>query len=59
MDIVVKAVDWLYAHAVEIMAILGGLHAIAKITPWEADNKIVDFLLKLFKRIGLQPAPKE
>jgi len=57
MEAISHIVEWVYSHGVEILAILGGLHAVAKITPWEADNKIVDFLLKLFKRIGLQPRP--
>ena len=57
MEVFSKVVEWVYSHAVEILAILGGLHAVAKFTPWEADNKIVDFLLKVFKRIGLQPRP--
>lgn len=57
MGIVNRIIEWIYSHGVEILAILGGLHAVAKITPWEADNKVIDFLLKLFKRIGLQPRP--
>ena len=55
MELINQAYQWITTHGIEILAILGGLHAIAKITPTEADNKVIDFLFKLLRRIGLQP----
>ena len=56
-------ITWLQAHWIEVLAILGGAHAIAKVivawTPTPTDDNIlagiVAFLKKIVQIIGLQP----
>ena len=36
-----------------VLAVLGGFSVLAKITPTEADDKVVNFLLNLVHKIGL------
>ena len=58
--------DALKNNWVEIMALIGGVHAVAKVivswTPTQKDDKIlsniVNFVLKVVKIVGLQPEKK-
>jgi len=36
-----------------ILAILGGASILARLTPTEVDNKIIDAILRLIKTLGL------
>lgn len=51
--------EWIGKHWVEILAVIGGLHAIAKVvvswTPTEKDNRFLAWVEKIFRTIGLQP----
>ena len=54
--------DWLGEHWIEILAVVGGLHAVAKIvvnwTETKVDNKILAKVETVFRLIGLQPKGK-
>ena len=52
------SVDWAEAGKALLM-ILGGASIIAKITPWEADNKFIDKILALINKLGLTKYDKE
>jgi len=54
--------SWFAAHWVEVLGVVGGLHAVAKVivnlTPTETDNKILASIEKLVRFVGLQPKGK-
>lgn len=54
-------INWITQHWVEITAAVGGLvtvaSIIAKLTPWEADDKIVQFLIDALHMVALQKKP--
>lgn len=57
------AYNWIISHPIEVLGIVGGLHAIAKVvvslTPTDIDNKVLAALANvvksIFQVIGLQP----
>lgn len=61
-----NVIQWVEENWVQVLAIVGGLHAIAKVivawTPTPKDDavlgKVVDFALRLVKVFGLQPKGK-
>lgn len=52
-----NAVHWVTANwaaiGVAILAVLGAFSAIAKLTPTQSDDKIVEFLYKIIHTLGL------
>lgn len=38
-----------------LFAVVGLASAIAKVTPTEADNKVVDFILEVLNKLALNP----
>lgn len=44
-------------HAELVLAVLGLFSAIARVTPTEADNKVVDFVLGIVHTFGLTKPP--
>ena len=49
--------DWIIAHTADLtallLAVLGVFSIIAKLTPTEADNKILDKILAIVHTLGL------
>ena len=60
---IMEAWAWIQSHPVEILGILGGIHAIAKpIVQWTESKKddaflemLTNFIAKIVRIIGLQP----
>lgn len=54
-------VSWLVANWADVssvvLAVLGAASLVARITPTEADNKVVDLLLKVVHGLGLTKPP--
>jgi len=54
--------EWIQEHWVGILAVVGGLHAIAKVvvswTETKADDKILASITSVMRVIGLQPKGK-
>lgn len=54
---IMNAVHWVTANwaaiGVAILAVLGAFSAIAKLTPTQSDDKIVEFLYKIIHTLGL------
>jgi len=48
----VMALDW-KAIGEGLLMVLGGFSILAKITPWEWDNKVLDSVQKLINKLGL------
>lgn len=62
LSFLANAVAWVQAHGELILAVLGAFSAIARVTPTEADNKLVDMVLQGVHFLGLTkpqdpPAP--
>ena len=54
-------VEWISEHwdeaSVIVLAALGLFSAIARVTPNESDNKVVDWIWKLINKLGLRGGP--
>ena len=54
--------NWMGENWIEVLAVLGGLHAIAKVvvgwTETKTDDKILQQVERVFRLIGLQPKSK-
>lgn len=51
-------ITFVTGHAELVLAVLGLASAVARVTPTEADNKVVDFIFGIIHTLGLtKPAP--
>lgn len=54
MDVITNVLSWDWAGIITaVLAILGGFSALAKITPTQADDEVIDKIYKFINLLGL------